>query len=94
MLDNGIDKERSVSRIKPKITMLELVIRGICLKLLITVLGHTTHLLSKPVLMPQKSLCDCFTFDITKAEAYVMHQGHSATDEWIFDLGWWLGTDP
>lgn len=46
------------------------------------------------VFMPPKSLCDCFTFDITKAGASAIHQGHSATDEWIFDLGWWLGTDP
>lgn len=45
------------------------------------------------ILMSLKSLCDCFPFAITKAEAYVMHQGHSASDEWIFDLGWWLGTE-
>lgn len=44
--------------------------------------------------MPLESLGDCFTVAIAKAEAYVMQQGHSATDEWIFDLGWWLGTDP
>lgn len=47
----------------------------------------------KTILMSPKSFCSCFTFDTTKAEAYVTNQGHSESDEWIFDLGWWLGTD-
>lgn len=87
-----IDKERSVLRIKTKGSS-----GGVCNQRGLSKAGGdcpcTQHTCAQQaVLVSLKSPCNCFTFDIPAAEADVTHQGHPARDEWIFDLGWWLGT--
>lgn len=74
-----------MSRINPKGSH-----AGVCTPGSLSKIGDNCHCTPheyalQAVLMSPKSLCNCFPFDIAKAEAYVTHQGHVASDEWIFD---------
>lgn len=88
-----MDRERSMSRINPKGNDI-----GDCTPESLSKAGDNCPCTpyayaQQAILMPPKPLCNCFPFDITKAEARATHQGHAASDEWIFDLGWWFGTE-